>query len=403
MRRFIAGAYETLRARERERAELLVGAQAARAEAESANHAKDEFLAMLGHELRNPLGAIASALALLNSPHRSEEIADRARAVIGRQVKHLSRLVDDLLDVSRMTTGKVLLARRPMDLAQLTVNAVNGWRSSGRLDHHAVSLETSPAWVDADETRMEQVLSNLVGNALKYTPPGGAVSIRVGPDGDRAILQVVDTGAGIPPGLLDRVFDLFVQGERTLDRAEGGLGIGLTLVKLLVRLHGGTVSALSEGPGRGSAFIVRLPRVVAPASAGLAAPAGERARVRRRILLVEDNPDAREMLRMGLTLQGHEVHEAGDGKTAVELAGFVRPEVALIDIGLPGFDGYEVARRIRATDEGKKMFLVAVTGYGQAEDRRRAQEAGFDAHATKPVLSDQLALIIAGMRDPVVG
>jgi signal transduction histidine kinase/CheY-like chemotaxis protein len=404
MRRFIARADDVLRARERERAGLLASAQAARAEAETANQAKDEFLAMLGHELRNPLGAIASALALLRAPGRTEEMAERGRAVIGRQVQHLSRLVDDLLDVSRLTTGKVLLARRPLDLADLLTNAANGWRSSGRFDRHAVSVEAAPAWVDADETRMEQVLSNLVGNALKYTPAGGRVTIRVAADGDAAILEVADTGAGIQTGLIDKVFDLFVQGERTLDRAEGGLGIGLTLVKLLVRMHGGTVTARSDGPGKGSVFTVRLPRVAAPAApTAPASPPAERERVRRRILLVEDNADAREMLRVGLALRGHEVHEAADGKTAVELAAEIRPDVALIDIGLPGFDGYEVARRIRATETGKSMFLVAMTGYGQAEDRRQAQDAGFDAHATKPVLPEQLGQLIAGGRDPVAG
>jgi signal transduction histidine kinase/CheY-like chemotaxis protein len=399
MRHFIVRADEMLRARERERADLLAREQAARADAETANRAKDEFLAMLGHELRNPLGAIASALGLLNAAGRTEQMAERARAVIGRQVQHLSRLVDDLLDVSRVITGKVLLTRRPLDLAGLVTSAVNGWQASGRLDRHAVSIEASPVWVDADETRMEQVLSNLVGNALKYTPAGGAIRIRAGADGAEAVLEVADTGAGIPAELLDKMFDLFVQGDRTLDRAEGGLGIGLTLVKLLVRMHGGTVAARSEGPGKGAVLTVRLPRIATPAVPSPAPPAeGERGH--RRVLIVEDNADAREMLRVGLTLQGHEVHEAADGKTAVERAVELAPEVALIDVGLPGFDGYEVARRIRATEGGRSMFLVAVTGYGQAEDRRRAQDAGFDAHVTKPVLPEQLAELIAGTREP---
>ena len=399
MRQFIGRADDKLRARERERAGLLASEQAARTEAENANRSKDEFLAMLGHELRNPLGAIASALALLNIPARTPEIADRARAVISRQIQHLSRLVDDLLDVSRMTTGKVLLARRPMDLAELVDNAVSCWRASGRLDRHEVSVEASAAWVDADETRMEQVLSNLVGNALKYTPAGGRVTIRVGADGQTVRLEVEDTGAGIAPGLLDKVFDLFVQGERTLARAEGGLGIGLTLVKLLVRMHGGSVAARSDGAGTGAVFTVRLPRVVEPHGLALPAAPGEGESLGRRILLVEDNADAREMLRLGLTLQGHEVHEAGDGMRAVELAAEIRPDVALIDIGLPGFDGYEVARRLRAAESGKSILLVAMTGYGQAEDRRRALDAGFDAHATKPVSSEELSRLITASRD----
>jgi CheY-like chemotaxis protein/anti-sigma regulatory factor (Ser/Thr protein kinase) len=330
-------------------------------------------------------------------------MAERARAVIGRQVKHLSRLVDDLLDVSRMTTGKVVLARRPMDLAELVRSAVAGWRASGRFDRHTVEVQAAPAWIDADETRMEQVLSNLVGNALKYTPAGGLVTIRVAADDDVARLEVADTGAGIPDALIEKVFDLFVQGERTLDRAEGGLGIGLTLVKLLVRMHGGTVSAQSEGPGHGAVFTVRLPRVVSPAPPSPARPSGAGWRERRRILLVEDNADAREMLRFGLTLQGHEVHEAGDGPAAVELAATVRPDIAFVDIGLPGIDGYEVARRIRATEGGKSIYLVAITGYGQAEDRRRAQEAGFDAHETKPVLSEQLGRLVEATRAPRTG
>jgi signal transduction histidine kinase/CheY-like chemotaxis protein len=398
MRRFIAQADVVLRTRERERAELLARTQAARAEAETSNQAKDEFLAMLGHELRNPLGAISSAAALLNARGRSEQMAEHARAVIGRQVQHLSRMVDDLLDASRMTTGKVLLTRRPLDLAELVRGAVAGWRASGRFDRHAVRVEASAVWIDADETRMEQVLSNLVGNALKYTPQGGRVTIRVGPEGDAAVLEVADTGAGIPAAILDKVFDLFVQGDRTLDRAEGGLGIGLTLVKLLVRMHGGSVMARSDGAGQGSVFTVHLDRIATPVPTAVAAP-DDRSQARRRILLVEDNADAREMLRIGLTQQGHEVHEAADGTAGVDLAARVEPDVALIDIGLPGIDGYEVARRIREAQNGRSIYLVAVTGYGQAEDRRRARDAGFDAHATKPVLPERLARLIAGSRD----
>jgi PAS domain S-box-containing protein len=370
----------------------------AEAALKAANQAKDEFLAMLGHELRNPLGAIASAASLLTVAGGLEQAAERARAVIGRQVQHLSRLVDDLLDVSRVTSGKVVLLRRPVDLADLAASAVAGWRAAGRLDRHRVSVTAAPVWVDADETRIEQVLSNLLSNALKYTPAGGAVTIRVGAEGDTALLQVEDTGVGMPPALVDRVFDLFVQGERTLERAQGGLGIGLTLVKMLVELHGGAVEAQSAGHGRGAVFTVRLPRISRPSPGRAVAPRAPAEGARHRILVIEDNADTREMLRVQLELAGHEVHEAAEGQTGVEAAATLVPDVALVDVGLPGMDGYDVARRIRAGRAGKSVRLVALTGYGQAEDRRRALEAGFDAHVTKPVLPERLAEIIGGSR-----
>ncbi len=376
--------------------------QQKRAEAalKAANQAKDAFLAMLGHELRNPLGAIASAVTVLNVAGVPEPAAERARAVIGRQVQHLSRLVDDLLDVSRVTTGKVILDRRPFDLTELVAKVLSAWQASGRFDRHHVSVDLRSVWVDADEIRIEQVLSNLVGNALKYTPPAGSVTIRVAHDGGTALLEVADTGIGISTPLMDKVFELFMQGDRALDRAQGGLGIGLTLVKALVEMHGGRVEAASEGQGRGAVFTVRLPRVPAAVTPDDRATSAVPARPGRRILIVEDNDDAREMLRVQLTQDGHEVHEAADGPTAVEMAAAHVPDVALIDIGLPGLDGYEVARRIRAGTGGKSIFLVAMTGYGQLDDRRRAFEAGFDAHATKPVLVERLAeLIAAGPRD----
>jgi signal transduction histidine kinase len=365
-------------------------------EMERTNRAKDEFLAMLGHELRNPLNAIGSAASLLALGDGGAEMAERARAVIHRQVQHLARLVEDLLDVSRVTSGKVVLVRQPTDVAEVATSTITGWRASGRFARHDVSLEASPVWVDADPTRLEQVLGNLLANALKYTPAGGRITVRVGADGDSAILEVDDTGVGIPAELLRKVFDLFVQGERTLDRAQGGLGIGLTLTRALVEMHGGTVEARSAGSGRGATFTIRLPRIPAPASAAPLAAAPSASRAPRRILLVEDNADARDMLRAQLAQDGHEVHAAADGPTGVEMAASVRPDVVLIDIGLPGLDGYEVARRIRATAWGKSMLLVALTGYGQADDRRRALEAGCDVHVTKPVFPGRLAEIIGG-------
>jgi signal transduction histidine kinase len=398
MRRFVADADVALREREQERTELLTREQAARAEAEAASRAKDQFLAMLGHELRNPLGAIATAVGVLGQLGTPDERAVRARGVISRQVQHLSRLVDDLLDVTRVTTGKVRLDRHPLDLGDLVANLVTTWRSAGRLDRHEVSVETAPTWVEADETRMEQVVGNLLGNALKYTPAGGRVSLRLRPEDGSAVLVIADSGMGIPARLLPTVFDLFVQGDRTLDRAQGGLGLGLTLAKALVTLHGGTIEAASDGPGRGATFTMRLALVASPQRSE-ETPVVVRVAVeaiRRRVLVVEDNEDAREMLRSALTLAGHEVHEAGDGATAVALATAVAPEVALIDIGLPGMDGYDVARHIRASERGKSIRLVALTGYGQAEDRLRALHAGFDAHVTKPVPPERLSDLIAG-------
>jgi PAS domain S-box-containing protein len=374
----------------------ILGVQTALAQARAEAQAKDEFLAMLGHELRNPLGAIASAVGILNATGTTVDAVERARAVIGRQMDHLCRLVDDLLDVSRATTGKVMLVRRPLDLAALVRDLMASWRAMGRLERHQVTVETEPTWVNADETRIEQVVGNLVGNALKYTPEGGRVALRVAPRGEAALFEVSDTGVGIPPSLLDKVFDLFVQADRSLDRPQGGLGIGLTLVKALVQRHDGTVEVQSEGAGKGTVFTVRLPRIPAPAPRpDEGRPRStRRAPSRRRVFVVEDNADAREMLRVALTLEGHEVHTAADGVTAVDLAVSVAPDVALIDLGLPGLDGYEVARRIRASDVGRSMRLVALTGYGQAEDRERALHAGFDAHLTKPVSPDQLSTAI---------
>ena len=354
--------------------------------AETSNRAKDEFLAMLGHELRNPLGAIAGAVNLLDAPGVSREIAAQGRAVIGRQVQHLARLVDDLLDVSRVTSGKVVLVRRPVDLAELVTRTVSMGRSPGQLDQHQIIVDAESVWVEADETRLEQVLSNLLGNAVKYTSARGIVTIRVRDEGNVALLQVADTGAGIPPDLVGRVFDLFVQGDRTLDRAQGGLGIGLTLVKVLVEMHGGTVEAQSEGLGKGAVFTVRLPRLsIVPHAAPVVAEPASSTHIPRRIIVIEDNPDMREMLRIQLTLDGHDVRVATDGEAAVALAAAHAPDVMLVDVGLPGLDGYALARRIRATERGKMMVLIALTGYGQAEDRRRAQEAGFDVHLVKPV------------------
>ena len=372
---------------ERERAAMF-------AEAQQANRAKDEFLAMLGHELRNPLGAISSAIRLLEPMDAVSERAALARDVIARQTRHLARLVDDLLDVARVMTGKVLLERQPLDLADAVTRHVNSVRATGKMQDHHVTLETGPVWVDADSLRIEQIVGNLVSNALKYTPAGGRITIRVGPDDGHGLLSIEDTGVGMAPHLLARVFDLFVQGERRLDRTQGGLGIGLTLVRRLVELHGGTVDASSEGPDRGSRFTVRLP-AIAPRIVETARRSGAWDVATRRILIIEDNADARAMLRHLLEAAGHEVHEAGDGRRGLEMALSLRPDVALIDLGLPGLDGFEIARQLRASDDRRNILLVAVTGYGSPEDRERSLLAGFDVHLIKPVDPDMLAGVLS--------
>jgi two-component system, sensor histidine kinase len=356
---------------------------------DAANRAKDEFLAMLGHELRNPIASIVTAIGVLDHLGGDDMRMQRAREVIVRQAGHLGRLVDDLLDVSRVTTGRIVLNRRPIELGASVARSVSTLLASRGRKRHDVSVSVEPLWVDGDETRLEQVVTNLVGNALKYTPEDGVIRVRVTADGSDAVLRVEDSGIGLPPALLPRVFDLFVQGDRGVERATGGLGIGLTLVRRLVELHGGNVQAASEGVDRGSVFTVRLPLVPAPA-APAPLPAADGPAAARTVLLVEDNEDAREMLRYLLKLSGHEVYEAADGLDGLAAAAAVRPDVAIVDVGLPGLDGYEVARRIRLAPHGDRLTLIALTGYGQPEDRQRALEAGFDHFLVKPVDPEQL-------------
>lgn len=359
----------------------------------NADRAKDEFLAMLSHELRNPLGALAAAAHLLRLLAPKDETAIRATDIVGRQVQHMTRLVEDLLDVSRVTRGKISLSREPLDLAQAARHVAGEWHASGRLANHEVRLALSPAWVRADAARIEQIVSNLVGNAVKYTPAGGKVTVSVRRDRNAALLQVRDTGMGMSPELAGQVFDLFVQGDRALDRSLGGLGIGLTLVKRLAELHGGTASAASAGPGEGSLFTVSLPAIEAQAQAPR--PAEEPAQRRRhKILLIEDNDDARRTLSTALELGGHQVYAAPDGKAGIETADAVDPEVAVIDIGLPGINGYEVGESLRRKPAHESMVLIALTGYGQPDSLRRARDAGFDEYITKPIEPDRLVRLI---------
>ncbi len=381
------------RRHEEEREELLQRERSARAFAEAANKSKDEFLAMLGHELRNPLGAISNAAGLLNDPRVADETRRQAAEIIVRQVGHLTRLTDDLLDAARALTGEIVLERGPVDLAALVAQALRTLKAAGRTQKHRIIEALDAVWVDADPIRLDQIVSNLVGNAVKYTPADGTIRVIVGREGDDAVLRVVDTGIGLRPELAERVFDLFVQGDRELDRSLGGLGIGLTLVRQLAQMHGGTASVRSEGPGKGSEFIVRLPAIQAPAQD--AGRREERDPVPAcSVLVVEDNDDARETLQMLLELAGHAVSSERDGPSGLRAALENRPDVMLVDIGLPKMDGYEVARRVRDAADGAHPYMVAITGYGTPDDRQRAIDAGFDAHLVKPVDFDALTEVL---------
>ena len=387
-------ALRTAAAAVRERSDLQEREKAA---LQAADRAKDEFLAMLSHELRNPLAALTAAAHVVKLAQPGSEAAVKARGVIERQTKHMARLIGDLLEISRVAMGKVALERERFNLAKMVADVINVWRASGRLERHFVSLGAKAVWVDADRARLEQVFSNLLDNALKFTPPGKRVNVSVGPERDQAVLQISDEGEGLAPGMNERMFDLFVQGERGLDRAAGGLGVGLALVKRLTEMHGGEVTAASGGPGKGAAFTVTLPSVQPSAEQAAPFESAPRAAARQ-VLIVEDNDDTRAMLHEALAFSGHDVREARDGTSGLALAAERAPDVALIDIGLPDLDGYEVARRLRAAPGGRRIGLVAITGYGQPEDQKRAFEAGFDAHLTKPVAPERLRQVMAGLR-----
>ena len=362
-------------------------------EAAETNRAKDEFLATLSHELRNPLGAIANAVVALERRSGTEEAAVRLRQIIQRQTHHLTRLVDDLLDVARATAGKIPVDRQPIDLSEVAGGCVRSLRESGRARRHRVTFRAESVIVSADATRLAQIITNMLDNAVKFTPSGGSVDVDVWREGQDAVLRVSDTGIGIGAEMLPRVFELFAQAGQPMDRSVGGLGIGLTLSRRLVEMLGGTIAASSEGHGRGAQFTVRLPVEAAGAPPPRpVTPAPDRS---RRILIVEDNDDARESLRLLLESLGHHVLEAGDGPRGLALALHHRPEVVLIDLGLPELDGYEVARALRESPIGKTAALIAVTGYGQADDRRRSKDAGFDAHLVKPVSLGVLASLLA--------
>ena len=370
-----------------ENARLYREATTARADAEAASRAKDQFLAMLGHELRNPLAPITTALELMTlrpPPHTRE------RDVIERQVSHLARLVDDLLDVSRITRGKIELARHRVSLASVVTRAVELASPLLEQRSHALSVSVpEDLAVDGDSTRLAQVFANLLTNAARYTPSRGYIDVTARRDDGELVLRVRDNGIGIAPDALTSIFEIFVQGPQTIARTEGGLGLGLAIVRSLVQMHGGTVTAHSEGLGKGAMFEVRLP-AAKPSSAEIAAatPPATVQRPRLRVLVVDDNRDAAELLAELVAERGHVVRTAHDGPDALRVAAELRPQIALLDIGLPVMDGYELAGRLR--ELLGPVRLIAVTGYGQASDRERARAAGFDVHLAKPVAVEKL-------------
>jgi signal transduction histidine kinase len=379
------------------------------AELSATDHRKDEFLAMLAHELRNPLAPLHNAVLVLKTGAADPEAIARARDMMERQIQNMTRLIDDLLDVSRINQGKVQLRKEPVELVPVLTGAAESAEHQFRDSEQelAVSLPSEPIYLEADPTRLAQIFGNLLNNASKYNNRGGHVwlTAELASEGrqspEEAVIRVRDDGIGVAPDQLPHIFDLFTQVDHSLERSQGGLGIGLTLVKNLVEMHGGTVVAQSVGLGRGSEFVVRLPVVAAPSRPRPTREAdnGKKpALVKRRILVVDDNLDSAESLAMLLGITGHEVQTAHDGEAAVAAAETFRPEVVLLDIGLPKLNGYEAAHQIRQQPWGRKMALVALTGWGQEEDRRKSKQAGFDNHLVKPVDYAALVQLLAELR-----
>ena len=361
-----------------------------------ADRHKDEFLAMLSHELRNPLAALTTAAYVLRGAAPDDSTTAGAQGVIERQTEHMVRLIEDLLDITRVRLGKLSLKRVPLDLAELISEVTQSRGTAGLLAARAtVSLDLSPVWINGDRVRLEQVYSNLLQNALKFTPANGAIRVSLRQEGNEGVLRVADTGRGINADVLPTIFEPFVQGKQNLDRAQGGLGLGLALVKRLTELHEGSVTAESSGEGFGTTFTVTLPAVKPPQEPWPAVPSRVAHDLQPlRVLVIEDNQDARQMLRVLLTMEGHEVREAVNGTAGIQAAADMNPDVVLLDIGLPDLDGYEVARRLRAGPGGHSMVLVALSGYGQDDDRGQTRDAGFDAHLVKPTSAERLGQII---------
>jgi PAS domain S-box-containing protein len=367
-----------------------------------ADRRKNDFLATLAHELRNPLAPLRNGLQIMRLARGDAGAVEQAQAMMERQLQQMVRLIDDLLDVSRITRGKLHLRRERVDLASAVQNAVEGSRPFIEAAAHrlGVVLPTEPVYLDADPTRLAQVFANLLTNAAKYTDRGGDIHLCAELSGREVVVTVKDSGIGIAAEHLPRLFEMFSQAAPALERAQGGLGIGLSLVKGLVEMHGGTVTARSAGAGRGSDFVVRLPLAASTIGAPVPAPPGAEPQwtsPRSRILVADDNRDAADSLALVLRLAGHEVHAVHDGQEAVEAAAWFRPEIVFLDIGMPTLNGLDAARRIREQPWGLSMILIAVTGWGQDDDKRRALEAGFDHHLTKPVAPASLDRLLAGL------
>jgi signal transduction histidine kinase/ActR/RegA family two-component response regulator len=371
---------------------------------------KNEFLAMLGHELRNPLAPIRNAVKIMKQRGSDDPDMRWARDVIDHQVRQMGHLVDDLLEISRVTSGKVRLHKEPVDVATIVAFAVETSRPGIEAEHHhlSITLPPRPVYVDADSIRMAQVLSNLLGNAAKYTARGGLIRLSALEEGSEVVFRVRDNGIGIPPDMLTRIFDLFTQVDHSLDHSQGGIGLGLSVVRSLVEMHGGSVEARSEGQNRGSEFLVRLPIMTEPqAQREAATHTTLPVRTRRvppdqspkRILVVDDNVTSAQSLAMVLKFEGHDVRVAYDGELALETVGSFRPHVVLMDIGLPGRDGYEVARQLRADPDlsGGIALLVAVTGYAEDDARRSSREAGFDHHLVKPLDPEEVLSLLSSL------
>ncbi|MCC2955853.1 PAS domain-containing protein [Massilia sp. IC2-477] len=366
----------------------------------AANRQKDQFLAMLAHELRNPLAPITTAAQLLQRGSLDPQRARHASDIIVRQAEHMTDLVNDLLDVSRVTRGLAEIEKEDLNVADIVQGAVEQVRPLLDMKRHQLQLEPAPVplHVSGDRTRLVQVVSNILNNAAKYTPSGGRITLRVREEEGEAVIAVCDNGQGIDPQVLPYIFDLFTQAERTPDRSQGGLGIGLALVKSLVALHGGRVAAFSEGMNRGSEFLIRLPLLQSAPAQQEAQQEADGREGPVRVLVVDDNADAAQMLATLLEAHGHQVSVEYDGTSGLARALRERPEVMLLDIGLPDMDGHELARRMRASPETANATLIALTGYGQSDDRERARAAGFDRHLVKPADLSELLRILASVR-----
>jgi CheY-like chemotaxis protein len=354
---------------------------------------KNEFLATLAHELRNPLAPMSNMLEVVKRASGDTDILERAHETIGRQLTQMVRLVDDLLDLNRITHDRLELRLSEVELATVIHQAVEVARPLMDASHHTLilNLPEEPIHLNADPARLAQVFGNLLNNSCKYTKPGGTISLTTSRVDDEVVVSLKDSGAGIPVDQLTSIFDMFMQIDLTTERAQGGLGIGLTLVKRLIEMHGGTVEARSEGPGQGSEFIVRLPALLKTAVlSGPAQPRESQDIMDRRILIVDDNQDSAESLAMLLEITGNTTYMAHDGVEALAVIERHRPQIVLLDIGLPKLNGHEVCRRLRAQPWGKDIRVIALTGWGQEEDRRQSEEAGFDGHLVKPVDYDNL-------------